>query len=68
MVGLLSVSRLFQARASGAFAALDGLGGLAGRVVLFASDPNFRAFTDGTQKILRNAVLGADPATAATCS
>jgi hypothetical protein len=37
-----------------------------GRVVLFASDPNFRAFTDGTQKILRNAVLGADPATAAT--
>jgi len=38
----------------------------AGRVVLFASDPNFRAFTDGTQKILRNAVLGADPATAAT--
>ena len=36
----------------------------AGRVVLFASDPNFRAFTDGTQKILRNAVLGADPATA----
>jgi hypothetical protein len=32
-----------------------------GRVVLFASDPNFRAFTDGTQKILRNAVLGADP-------
>ena len=38
----------------------------AGRVVLFASDPNFRAFTDGTQKILRNAVLGADPAAAAT--
>ena len=34
-----------------------------GRVVLFASDPNFRAFTDGTQKILRNAVLGPDPAT-----
>lgn len=33
-----------------------------GRVVLFASDPNFRAFTDGTQKILRNALLGADPA------
>ena len=33
-----------------------------GRVVLFASDPNFRAFTDGTQKILRNAVLGPDPA------
>ena len=32
-----------------------------GRVVLFASDPNFRAFTDGTQKILRNALVGADP-------
>jgi hypothetical protein len=37
-----------------------------GRVVLFASDPAFRAFTDGTEKILRNAVLGPDPATAAT--
>ena len=36
-----------------------------GRVVLFASDPNFRAFTDGTQKILRNALLGADPAAVA---
>jgi len=34
-----------------------------GRVVLFASDPNFRAFTDGTQQVLRNALLGADPAT-----
>ena len=33
-----------------------------GRVVLFASDPNFRAFTDGTQKVLRNALVGADPA------
>ena len=37
-----------------------------GRAVLFSFEPNFRAFTDGTQKILRNAVLGADPATAAT--
>jgi hypothetical protein len=36
-----------------------------GRVVLFAGDPNFRAFTDGTQKILRNALLGADPAATA---
>jgi hypothetical protein len=37
-----------------------------GRVVLFASDPNFRAWTVGMQKVLRNAVLGPDPwATAA---
>jgi hypothetical protein len=32
-----------------------------GRVVAFAFDPNFRAFADGTEKILRNAVFGADP-------
>ena len=32
-----------------------------GRVVLFGFDPNYRAFTDGTQKILRNAVLGPQP-------
>lgn len=32
-----------------------------GRVVVFAGEPNFRAFTDGTQKILWNAVYGADP-------
>jgi hypothetical protein len=37
-----------------------------GRVVLFGSDPNFRAWTVGMQKVLRNAVLGPDPwATAA---
>ena len=42
----------------------------AGRVVLFASDPNFRAWTVGMQKVLRNAVLGPDPtaATVATSS
>lgn len=32
-----------------------------GRSVLFAAEPNFRAFTDGTAKLLRNAVLGPDP-------
>lgn len=32
-----------------------------GRVVVFAGEPNFRAFTDGTQKILWNAIYGADP-------
>ena len=32
-----------------------------GRVVLFASDPNFRAWTVGMQKVLRNAVLGGEP-------
>ena len=28
----------------------------------FAGEPNYRAFTDGTQKILWNAIYGADPA------
>jgi hypothetical protein len=35
-----------------------------GRVVLLSVEPNFRAFTDGTQKVLRNAILGPDPAAA----
>ncbi|RKS74945.1 RNase H-fold protein (predicted Holliday junction resolvase) [Actinomadura pelletieri DSM 43383] len=34
----------------------------AGRSVLFAAEPNFRAFTDGTAKLLANAILGPDPA------
>jgi hypothetical protein len=34
-----------------------------GRVVLFTFDPNFRAFTDGTQ-MLWNAILGPPPTTA----
>ena len=36
----------------------------AGRTVAFGFEPNFRAFTDGTQTLLRNAILGADPAPA----
>jgi hypothetical protein len=32
-----------------------------GRTVAFGFEPNFRAFTDGTAQILRNAILGADP-------
>jgi hypothetical protein len=49
---------------------VDELGGTAsitdepagsGRVVLFASEPNFRGYTTGTQKVLWNALFGADP-------
>ena len=32
-----------------------------GRVVLFAAEPNFRGFTDGTQQILWNAMYGRGP-------
>jgi hypothetical protein len=32
-----------------------------GRVVLFATDPNYRAFTQGTQELLWNALFGAEP-------
>lgn len=32
-----------------------------GRTVLFAGEPNFRAYTDGTAHMLLNAVLGGDP-------
>lgn len=32
-----------------------------GRSVLFAAEPNFRAFSDGTTKLLYNAILGPDP-------
>ena len=33
-----------------------------GRTVAFGFEPNFRAFTDGTAKLLRNAILGDEPA------
>ncbi|GAA4412944.1 hypothetical protein GCM10023168_35360 [Fodinibacter luteus] len=36
-----------------------------GRVVLFGFDPNYRAFTGGTQQILLNAITGADPSATA---
>src|SRR4029079_1892261 len=39
-----------------------------GRRVSFSIDPNFRGFTDGTEKVLRNAIFGADPATAGIAS
>jgi hypothetical protein len=39
-----------------------------GRVVLLTSDPNYRAWTDGMQKVLRNAILGPSPAGAAAAS
>ena len=32
-----------------------------GRVVLFGFDPNYRAFTGGTAKMLLNAIVGPDP-------
>ena len=34
----------------------------AGRVVSFSFDPNFRAWSQGTQRLLWNAIVGADPA------
>jgi hypothetical protein len=59
---------------SGFEAGAEELGGTAavidepvgdGRAVLFSFEPNFRAFTDGTQRLLRNAVLGPAPEAAA---
>jgi hypothetical protein len=48
----------------------DRLGGTApvvdepmgqGRTIVFSTDPNNRAWTEGMQQVLRNAILGPDP-------
>jgi Zinc carboxypeptidase len=54
-----------EAALGGTAAVIDERVG-AGRIVSFGFEPNFRAFTDGTQRILYNAMFGADPAAAAT--
>ena len=60
---------------SGLAIGVDGLAGTsavvdeavgAGRVVAFASDPNFRGWTQGTQRLLWNALLGGPAAGART--
>lgn len=49
------------AQLGGTAAVLDERVG-SGRSVVFSFDPNFRAFTEGTQRLLWNAVFGPDPA------
>ena len=44
----------------------EAVGG--GRVVAFSVDPNFRAWTQGTQRMLWNAIVGEDPAGVGTAS
>ncbi|WP_433326478.1 M14 family zinc carboxypeptidase [Spirillospora sp. CA-294931] len=55
------------AELGGTAAVVDQKAG-AGRSVLFAAEPNFRALSDGTAKILRNAIVGPDPRDAAIVS
>ncbi|MFG1999493.1 M14 family zinc carboxypeptidase [Spirillospora sp. NPDC048911] len=54
-----------SAELGGTAAAVDEKVGK-GRSVLFGGEPNFRAFSDGTAKLLRNAILGGDPAAVRT--
>ena len=56
-----------EAELGGTAAAIDEPFG-AGRSTVFSVEPNFRAFTNGTQKVLRNAILGAGAGTAARAS
>jgi hypothetical protein len=48
---------------AGTTALVDEAIGDFGRAVLFSIDPNFRAWTQGTQRLLWNALFGDDPAT-----
>jgi Zinc carboxypeptidase len=52
-----------EAALGGTAAVIDERVG-AGRTISFGFEPNFRAFTDGTQRILYNAIFGDDPGTA----
>ena len=54
-----------EAALGGTAAVMDERVG-AGRTVSFGFEPNFRAFTDGTQRVLYNAMFGEDPQVAAT--
>jgi hypothetical protein len=47
-------------RLSGTAAVVDEPMGQ-GRTIVFSTDPNYRAWTEGMQQVLRNAILGPDP-------
>ena len=78
--GLGSSVGAFPASSNGAFATsglaigVDTLAGTSflvdeavgnGRVISFSVDPNFRGWTQGTQQLLWNAIVGPDPSAAA---